>query len=608
MIDRKTKSPVDVARERIFAENQVNKTEEIDGDSPLFNEVTSFLDTRILHGNQASNYSPVLNFQLFGISDIERVVIADNTKLNFLFIFVNWPENGKIWEDTFSRVVKNKVSQIGSNSQKNLVNIHAFCLESDDKRKKRLVLDHIDDETAGIFLFDFSKPEYGEEIDTLEEIGDFKLNSNFQLSELQTCINDIKSNSEGNKGILLGMFSESIQRNIVADEFILREFVKNSEDCFSSIILPTAYFPSQYGNMFFELAGMIKSVVNLLSSSQDYQYSFYNAQKEIYARCIEQYSHREKIDENILASACSIYFAFEKQRIETDFSVLENDNIDYGEKPTTIRPLDEVITRVQENNQTFADSPCKDLERQIQNGLYTSLKSINVLTNKYPEYNKLLFSIVLSTGDHWTSNGRKELKNKENIIQMWRRFNEEEKPNIIGKQTYAPKTTEGMIMTAFQLSVKSIEQERPESANLIYDLIQEFEQGEGRDDILRAKESLQKLQDYVTSKDLSPHDRNAISPVNFILDSDIIKFLQVLYDQCKFITHLDEILGQAPIKDEYEFLFINSKEKNVIEKSRMKELCTHLKDAVSNRYPEGYSYGTTTPSYREHELAWFRRG
>ena len=87
-----------------------------------------------------------------------------------------------------------------------------------------------------------------------------------------------------------------------------------------------------------------------------------------------------------------------------------------------------------------------------------------------------------------------------------------------------------------------------------------------------------------------------------------MKYTQILYDHCKSITHLDEILKQAPITGEYEFLFVNSTEKNVLKKGRLKGLFANLKDALHNRYPEGYSYSKTTPAYRNLELDWFRRG
>ena len=46
----------------------------------------------------------------------------------------------------------------------------------------------------------------------------------------------------------------------------------------------------------------------------------------------------------------------------------------------------------------------------------------------------------------------------------------------------------------------------------------------------------------------------------------------ISYDDCKIITHMPAILKQAPVAGEYEFLFLSSSEKNVIERIHLKKV------------------------------------
>lgn len=606
MIDRKSNSGVDLAREHIYTDKQdLELMREIPTTNTAQNEVTSFLDTIALQILSNSKHFPVFNFKIFEKNaEAETITLNQNTRLNFIILFVNWMENGKNLEDAFTKVFKNRIDQIISNSQHKLIDVHTFSLENSENRKKRLILDNIDEKTAGIFIFDFANLDSLEDNLSLNKLNQFELTPNFQISEIQTRLNQIKKSEINFKGVMMGLFSETVQQNIVDNEFILTEFIEEYEDCFNSIILPTAYFPARH-NMYFELAGIIETIVNLLSSKQDYRESFGSAQREIFDRCVERYSHAGGIQNSILASACSLYFAFESNRVSSDFITSGKDNFDFGVSPTLFEKLDEVVIETQEKNDFFARSACKRIEAVISDGIYASVQSLNSLTNRFPEYRKLLFSIVIAgNNEHWTDSKKREVKSENTIREMWNKFSSETKPNIIGKQTFPPKTTEGAILTAFTKSIRSIESGRNDSADLIYNILNhETEAPE-------ARKVLEKLRLKITKKELSdiPAHRIDTNPANFVLDPQIMKYTHVLYNNCKSITHLDEVLKQAPITGEYEFLFVNSTQKNVLKKGHLKDLFANLKDALHNRYPEGYSYSKTTPAYRDIELNWFKEG
>jgi hypothetical protein len=599
------KSPTDLARDMIFRERKKEtKVHESRVSSTLVNEVNSFLEMGTYHSTHLGP-SPILNYQLYNPNSLQPAKIDANTKINFIFIFANCPTNTGEFERVFTDITMHKINQICSNSQKPLVQVHAFCFGIGSERKKNLVLETITTETKGIFVFDFNETSQTEENFSHESINDFQVDNGIRISDIYSRIKDVYSNE--NDGILFGIFSNAIQKIIAEDEFILREFT-NDCDYLSPIIVPTAHFPLEE-HMYFELAGMIQVVVNLVSNSQDYRQSFLQAEKEIFTRCIEHYSHGASIGDEILASACSMFFASEKQGMNSFFTPHER-NVEYGGNPTLIKDIDNTICSVQQKGHEFTSEHCKKLEQHIQNGIYCSLKSLNYLTETFPEYRQLLFAVVIATDTSiWANKRCSDLKNRENIFKTWEKFNSEDKPEIIGQQTYGHETTEGAIMTAFMLSIKSILEGRPTSSNLIYDLISKDEEKNGRSVKLRANDALDELHKKIAGKTLTdtPHGQTSIHPVNFILDSDIMKHLNTLYKECKKITHLDELLEQAPIRNSHEFLFTDCENKNKIGGERLKELCTNLKDAVSNKYPDGYSYGKTTPSYKAHDLRWHWR-
>ena len=606
MSNDENKSPTDLARDFIFRERK-KETKMLESRvSPAqINEVNSFLEMGTYYSTHLGP-SPVLNYQSYNPNSLTPAKIDANSKINFIFIFTNQPKYTDKFEQVFTDIIMHKINQICSNSHKPLVQVHAFCFGIGDERKKNLVFETITAETKGVFVFDFNEISKTGENPPHESIREFQLDNGIKISDIYRRIRNVCSNE--NDGILFGIFSNSIQKKIVENEFVLREFTVDCEGYLSPIIVPTAHFPSEE-DMYFELAGMIQVVVNLVSNSQGYRQSFLEAEKEIFARCVEHYSHGAGINDEILASACSMYFASEKQGMISSFTSHEGD-INFGAEPTLIKCIDRMIYKVQQDGDEFTSEHCKTLEQHIQNGIYWSLKSLNYLTETFPEYRQLLFAVVISTDRSiWEDSKCRYIKNKENIFKAWEKFSSEVKPEIIGKQTYGNETTEGSIMTAFMLSIKSILGGRPTSSNMIYNLITDFEEKNGRRVKLRANDVLKKLQEKVASKTLigTPHGQTSINPVNFILDSDITKHLNSLYKECKNITHLDELLKQAPIRDSHEFLFIDCEDKNKIGGERLKELFRHLKDAVSNNYPDGYSYGKTTPSYKEHDLPWHWR-
>ena len=604
MIDRKIKSEVDAAREKIFERieegNDWNGRGEVVSE-PL-HEVTSFQDTRSVHEQSTeAQYGPVLNFQIFEKEITKPEIVIDrNSKNNFILIFLNWSDRGEDLEKTFDEVLTRKVNQMGSNSQKQTVSIHSFALDQQDSRKKMLILDTIDEHTSGVFIFDFRTIGKGLENKQLrlKEIGDFELDLDFKISEIRAKITKVK---RGGK-IMLGLFSECVQMNIVDNEFLLPEFFQDRNNCFSSLILPTSYNPAKWG-MYFELAGIIQAIINLLSTKQNYLDGFYDAQREIHLRCINKFSHAGYIEDRVLASACSIYFGFEDQKttMKYDAEIIDSSIM----LPNTgIENIDQKIAEVVKEKRSFSKKPCQGLETEIQNGIYEALKGINTLSESFEEYRMLLFSIVIATADIWKDSQRKELKKEEKVHQMWRKFSNADKKNLIGKQTYGVKTTEGAILTAFRKSIQFIEEGRSQGSSLIYQLIDK-ENPSGKDAAL----VLDELRDKMSARNLntSASVKTTVRSTNLLLDPNIMKYMQALYDDCKIITHMPAILKQAPVAGEYEFLFLSSSEKNVIERIHLKKVLTSLKDAVRVRYPEGISYNEGTPAFRELNLEWYGR-
>ena len=299
------------------------------------------------------------------------------------------------------------------------------------------------------------------------------------------------------------------------------------------------------------------------------------------------------------AIACSIYFGLESHNILSNNKITVTPTSE--DLPSTgIHDIDGAM----ENVEKFAFDECQKIEKQINHAVYSSLRSINILSNQLNDYHKLLFSVVVGAQSSIWENpqARKKLKNEDRIKEMWKSFCSGTAQSLIGKQTYGENTTEGQILYAFGKSIKQIQQNRGKGSSLIYQIITE-----GQDDVEDPLDTLERLKLNMKS---SEHNFGAavkpqIHPINLILDEQILKYLHVLYLKCKSITHTPEILKQAPVGNEFEFLFVSSKEKNHINKSDLKTILTNLKDAVQVYYPGGLSYTTNTSMFRETSLQWW---
>jgi len=590
LIGRNTKSDIDLAREKLFLRNTPPLTIKSEPVSEQLHIVNSFQEVSPLHETVTKDILPAVNFQLFtDTNSVDKRGIIDSSKyLDFLIIFINWPGDEQKLQDAFKDIIKQKVP-LRPNNQNQTVEVNTHSISEGDHQKNMLILEDITEHTSGIFIFDFEaieEDQYGR----LDDFGHFALNSNFNIDHLRERVKEIKQEEK----ILLGLFSDSIQSNILANEYLLRDFITDEDNCFSSIILPSSYYPGEF-NMCFELAGIMQSIINFLSNTQDYRESINDAQNEIFLRCIENNLPKDEIT----ASACSIYFGFEfhnifsKNKI-TEFPISE-------ELPCIgIFGIDNAIQPVD----TFASDECQKLEKQIYNAVYASLRGMNILSKELNEYHKLLFSIVIGTQSSIWENpqSRKILKNEDRIKKLWDSFCSEEQPSIIGKETYGENTTEGQILYGFRKSIRQIQQNRGIGSSLIYRMITK-----GQDNVEDPLETLERLKDGMKGNKLNFGDAvmPQIHPITLLLDENILKYLHNLYLSCKHITHMPEILKQAPIDDKYEYLFISSKEKNIINKILMKNILTQLKDAIQAYYPDGLSYTASTAMFRETSLQWW---
>ena len=590
MIDRKNKSDIDLAREKLFnreAPDFRSKT------APVSNQlhiVSSFREVSPLHKTNTEMALPAANFQfLSDINSVQRKGIIDlGKKIDFLLIFINWPGDEENLQNTFKEIIKHKVP-FGQNNQNQNIEINTHSISKGDFQKKMLVLDNITESTSGIFIFDFDTMAEGH-YERLGKIGDFALDSTFNIDDLRIKVQQVK----GKEKIILGLFSDLMQTNVVANEYLLREFITLDDNCFSSIILPASYFPGEF-NMYFELAGVIQSIINFLTTTQDYRKGIIDAQNEIFLRCIEN----ELPNDEVTAIACSIYFGFEFHNILSNNKITSTPMSE--ELPSTgIRDIDLAIANVE----TFANDECQNLEKQIYNAVYSSLRSINILSNELSTYNKLLFSVVVGTQSSIWENpqARKKLKNEDRIKEMWISFCSGTAQSLIGKQTYGENTTEGQILYAFGKSIRQIQRNRGRGSSLIYQIITE-----GQDDVEDPLETLERLKHNMKTNEhrFGGAVEPQIYPINLLFDEQILKYLHVLYLKCKNITHMPEILKQAPVDNKFEYLFVSSKEKNHIDKNDLKTILTHLKDAVQVYYPDGLSYATSTPMFRDTSLQWW---
>ena len=590
MIDRKNKSDIDRAREVMFNREAPTFT---CNSIPVGNQlhiVNSFSEVSPLHTTDANESLPAVNFQfLSSTNSVEMKGIIDRgKKIGFLLIFINWPGNEENLQNAFKEIIKQKVP-LGQNNQNQNIEINTHSIRKGDFQKKMLILDSITESTSGIFIFDFDTGIEGHS-KRLEKIGDFALDVDFNISDLRKKVQEVK----GKEKVILGLFSNLVQSKVVTNEFLLRNFITLDDNCFSTLILPASYFPGEF-NMYFELAGVIQSIINFLTTTQDYRKGIIDAQNEIFLRCIEN-----KLPQNeATAIACSIYFGLESHNILSNNKITVTPTSE--DLPSTgIHDIDGAI----ENVEKFAFDECQKIEKQINHAVYSSLRSINILSNQLNDYHKLLFSVVVGAQSSIWENpqARKKLKNEDRIKEMWKSFCSGTAQSLIGKQTYGENTTEGQILYAFGKSIKQIQQNRGKGSSLIYQIITE-----GQDDVEDPLDTLERLKLNMKS---SEHNFGAavkpqIHPINLILDEQILKYLHVLYLKCKSITHTPEILKQAPVGDEFEFLFVSSKEKNHINKSDLKTILTNLKDAVQVYYPGGLSYTTSTPMFRETSLQWW---
>ena len=552
--------------------------------------VNSFNEVSPLHTTDANESLPAVNIQFLSStnSDGMRGRIDRGKKIDFLLIFINWPGNEENLQNAFKEIIKQKVPT-GRNNQSQTVEVNTHSIRKGDFQKKMLILDSITESTSGIFIFDF---DTGIESHSkrLEKIGDFALDVDFNISDLRKEVQEVK----GKEKVILGLFSDLVQAKIVTNEYLLRNFITLDDNCFSTLILPASYFPGEF-NMYFELAGVIQSIINFLTTTQDYRKGIIDAQNEIFLRCIES-----KLPQNeATAIACSIYFGLEFHNILSNNKTTVTPTSE--DLPSTgIDDIDGAI----ENVEKFEFDECSEIQKQINSAVYASLRSINILSNQLKDYHKLLFSIVVGAQSSIWENPktREKLKNEGSIKKMWKSFGSDTDHAIIGKQTYGDLTTEGQILYAFRKSIKHIQQNRGKGSSLIYRVITE-----GQDDAEDPLETLERLKLNMKSNEhnFGVAVKPQIHPINLILDEHILKYLHVLKLKCKSITHTPEILKQAPVANQFEFLFVSSKEKNHINKSDLKSILTNLKDAVQVYYPDGLSYATSTPMFRETSLQWW---
>jgi hypothetical protein len=581
------------------------------------------LDEIVSFFEQNEQIYPVMNYKNYDRSPRNPSVnhFDIHTRADLVFLFINY-EGSEKFTRQFEQYMEGKMSLASANLSSDKISIKAININGDKISSSRLAEALESSNLRGIFLFDFDKlPNVGilnriqnfrlfqNTLDTIEK-GILGLQTTTQYLTLETIISKIRDEQEGNKQLMLGLFSQQVQTSIFDTEDLLDEFMEYLGDDFASILLPASKNPNQQ-NLWFEFAGFIETIQSFFTTDEYFLSAAQTAQEEIKSRIMGKIQH-DTFDEKTAASASTIFLGAEKRRIISQPSNTEIIEFPMrGVHVTGFTQIDELIDAIEEDEEReYNSEECHKITDHIKNFIFSALHGINQLINllnleKNDDvlFKKFIFSTIMGMQkDLFTDETRTELSDADELQQKWVRFNATRESRIIGHDVYSREdrqSSESKFLRAAKHTIHHLGKDSGNGSSLIFKLLCPDMQ-------INSGDILNKL---ITSLNdgsiiIPPIALNDVQSTLLVFDKGIHENLLKLYFQCREVTHAPALVEAMEVQPIYSFLFWSS-ERATLNRNKLQKTLEQLNAAVSHSECQQFTYGEVAAEVITAELSWF---